>query len=349
MIRIGAAHKPDRLSHICARITTGHVIACSPGTFYPSGVHRNANRTARDVTRLVSVFVCLLYAPVAAAGADTEAASTVRLSGGPSYTAGWLDWNIAGDINAGSPSVLSELLYDALQGVGATIGISVDIDRLQLVGATTLNLVVAGNVQDSDYAADEREDEFSRKLFGAGVGSGIGSWSMGVLTPLVRLGSRGSISAYGGYGANRQTVRMIGATSVIPASGLLSVPDSVYSATWVGPMGGFQVDCRFGGMQAGLHAIYHRVSYSADADWGPRTDLAHPLSFTHEALGNGYAVSAEMGIPVNELTFRASAGAQYYVASTGVDTTYTSSGGLLRTRLNQVRWRAFFVTATFGH
>ncbi len=82
---------------------------------------------------------------------------------GYGYRRDSFDWNIAGDLQGNNPNILSELKWEDLLIHEIHMGVRVDLKKdFVLKGSINYGVIVAGDNQDSDYAADNREMEFSR-------------------------------------------------------------------------------------------------------------------------------------------------------------------------------------------
>jgi hypothetical protein len=96
-----------------------------------------------------------------------------------------------------------------------------------------------------------------------------------------------------------------------------------------------------------IAAEYHWADFYAKANWNLRNDLAHPVSFRHDANGFGFIVSMALSHAVSrrwELIARAES--QYWETDPGIDTLYTvnATTGAVQpsaTRLNEVKWQSF--------
>ena len=87
---------------------------------------------------------------------------------------------------------------------------------------------------------------------------------------------------------------------------------------------------------------YHWVDYDAEANWNLRSDFDHPVSFSHEADGNGFMAGAAILFEIkNRWGFHAGMNVKEMTTDTGLDRTYYADGTTGDTRLNEVRWRAF--------
>lgn len=209
------------------------------------------------------------------------------------YSAGYrldsLDWNIAGNLAGTSPNVISELEWrdmQFLQFKGEFAG--TNEEQIYFRGSAAFGFAFDGQNQDSDYATDNRTGEFSRSVNGVD-----GSHVLDISGAFGRPYSFGEIDDHYfiplvGLSYHTQQMRMVDGNQVIPADGPFPGLDSSYNAEWAGFwLGGdviFDLQER-GTMFTRLEA--HWVDFYAQADWNLRGDLAHPVSFDHNAKGTG--------------------------------------------------------------
>ncbi len=136
-----------------------------------------------------------------------------------------------------------------------------------------------------------------------------------------------------------------GSVPLGPFAGL----NSSYDAEWYGPWLGADI---FLDLQAGgalfVRLEAHWVNYFAQADWNLRGDLAHPVSFEHEADGQGGVL--ELGWQnVFSRTYWAwgvSIVAQSWSTDSGIARIFDSDGSADATRLNEVNWSSRSINFT---
>lgn len=162
-------------------------------------------------------------------------------------------------------------------------------------GIYTTGAVKYGSNQDSDYAGSNRTQEFSRsdnKTGGAVRDLSIG---LGRKFHLFDFASGGALYVVplAGLSIHQQSLTMYDGRQTLPANGALSGLHNSYDTQWKGSWLG--LDALLGlGENISLSATveYHRVDYSAEANWNLRNDLAHPVSFKHVANGYGVLLAA---------------------------------------------------------
>ncbi|HEX3044336.1 MAG TPA: hypothetical protein VHY08_06240 [Bacillota bacterium] len=269
-----------------------------------------------------------------------------------------LRWNIAGDSSGKNPNILSDLSWSdikILQIYGlATIPLK---ESLFLQGSLNLGVIISSNNQDSDYLGDNRTEEFSRSnnssngdnVFGSSIAAGYyltSGQKKFRLAPMI------------GYSFNRQMLRMTDGYQTINIdpdtgasgyTGPLSGLNSSYKASWSGPWLGANFSVNLSPKWTTFSDFdYHWVNYYGEGNWNLRDDLAHPMSFTHIATGNGYHWSAGVNFSPNsqfKLILKFHSGV--WSAGPGIDQVFGANGDTGITRLNEVVWASQAVMLTF--
>lgn len=303
--------------------------------------------------RLV-IFSVMLVLLGTSCWADQLRELSVELDGGIRQDS--LEWNIAGVNN--SPNILSELEWDDLEIYQLGLGSKLIVENNKVPFATYLRLkanygwILDGDVQDSDYFGNNRTNEFSRSYsdsgdgdvldLGAGIGFQFGLFNDHLLiAPLI------------GYSYHEQNLTMkdgvqaVGDGVLVPVVGtVLDDLDSSYDSEWQGPWIGVDVTWLLG-QRLALEGTfeYHDVDYDAEADWNLRDDFAHPVSFAHEADGEGVVVEMALRYLLNE-SWALDAGVSYsrFETDSGDDRTFFSDGSSEVTKFNEVDWESFSST-----
>lgn len=287
--------------------------------------------------------------------------SSFYLAGG--YRMDNLNWNIAGNRQGGDPNVLSELSWSHVTIYQLKLtNRTVIMDWVYLRWHVDCGIVVSGDNQDSDYLGDNRTEEFSRSINGVD-GNHVWDGSIGGGPHLSLFESTVTVCPILGYAIAEQDFNIVDGYQVLttPPSatplGPIEHLDSRYQTRWRGPWIGVDLLLSMPIEKGLLRRVevlfsgeYHWVDYSADANWNLRTDLAHPVSFSHDAQGTGMKVGTtirfdtqkrwgfELGMNMIEMT-----------TDPGVDRIYQADGSIGETRLNEVKWRAFTVEAGLGY
>ncbi len=250
-----------------------------------------------------------------------------------------LNWNIAGS----SVNVLSELKWEnmsitQLQAVG-DIRFKGD---LKIRGKLGYGMVGSGSSQDSDYNGDNRTQEYSRSISNVSGDVFDASISLGKIFYLsgLQAGQFFTLSPFVGLSVHQQNLTMKDGVQIIPASGPFPGLDSSYDAQWIGPWWGAEAAIETKrGWVIKANFEYHLLDYSASANWNLRTDMAHPVSFIHDANGDGIFISLGTTVPVRK-HWRMEFFLEYGNWSTGAgsDQVFLADGTVGYTRLNEVSW-----------
>jgi len=313
----------------------------------------------------------LLLACVAAFfTADLFAADRIQDSGfdlSLGYRVDQLDWSISGDKDGTNPNVLSELIWTDLEILQTQLDAWVETRDLLWLNTNTLFLAKAaygkifvGYNRDSDYAGDNRTLEWSRSENQSDDGYTLDlSGAFGPKYELLQ--GKLYVAPLIGYSFHIQNLELTEGVQTVSENGIYTTYfggtdnpaplgpitnlNSSYTAYWFGPWLGANVQLLpFEKWSFDLSAEYHIVEYFAEADWNLRANLAHPVSFEHEAHGNGIILSAKS---VYELNQRWSAffsgNVQFWETGDGVDTTFFANGTRGGTQLNEVNWESYAV------
>lgn len=262
-----------------------------------------------------------------------------------------LDWTIAGNLNGTNPNIVSELTWNDLESYQLKLGGKGIIERvLYLRGSAALGWVLSGEVQDSDYLGDNRTQEFSRSMNSADDGTLFdATFAFGY--PFRLASDRLRLVPIVGFSYSEQNLTMKDGVQVIsePPQGQPLGPfeglDSTYDTKWYGPWVGVDLSLKASDkiiLFAGVE--YHWADYKAEANWNLRTDLAHPISFEHEADGTGFLITAggdyvftrpwSLGL---ELSY------QDWSTDAGIDRQFNADGTIAATRLNEVNWESLAI------
>lgn len=300
----------------------------------------------------------LAMACVVLAGAPAQAESIEALSlkfeGG--YRVDDLDWNIAGTPAGTDPNVLSELTWEDLEIYQLRASGKLRVGRpdfpyftTYLRGSLGYGWIVDGEVQDSDYAGDDRTLEFSRSV-SDNDDDDVWDLSVGLGFRFPLWEERLAFSPVVGYSYHEQNLNMTDGVQVLDPLDLFGLGpfpglDSTYETMWRGPWAG--VDFEF--MPVERLSLtgsfeYHWPDYEAEADWNLRSDLAHPKSFEHEADGEGIVLSVDAVFDLDERwSLNLSGDYQDWETDSGDDRTFFADGSVGVTRLNEVNWESYAV------
>ena len=259
-----------------------------------------------------------------------------------------LNWNIAGNMDGTSPNILSELTWEELGIYELSVGFSSLVKQsVYFRGYLNYGRIISGENQDSDYGADDRQDEFSRSNNNADSGSTIDiSLGAGLMLPIIK--DIITITPLVGLSFHRQNLTITDGYQTIPDLGSFPGLDSTYEAKWMGPWVGLEMAID---IETGWRALprfspfvgfeYHWALFDATADWNLREEFDHPKSFEQEAEGSGMSIMVGLGVAFSErwsLEFGYTQ--QKWLAEDGTDTVFFSDGTFGETRLNEVNWES---------
>lgn len=272
---------------------------------------------------------------------------------GAGYRIDHLEWNIAGNALGANPNILSELQWDALQSAYIELGTRLYSKQdLTIEAQLGYGEILGGDVQDSDYSGDNRTREFSRSNNHGGGHVGDVSLSVGterhVDNRRVNMGA-GPESSYIpkiGFSYHVQNLRITDGVQTIPPLGPFAGLDSTYEAEWWGPWAGIDFRVKQGNdLTYTLGFAYHLADFYAKGDWNLRTDLAHPVSYEHDARADGWSAKFMIdGYIRDNWSYIFNLHYQQWAADPGLDTIYSvnqqGAVSTLITRLNTVKWQS---------
>jgi hypothetical protein len=266
-----------------------------------------------------------------------------------------IDWSIAGPappaLGGNYVNVLSELTWSDLEIFQLEFGLEKTFpNKLLLKGSLAYGQIFDGENQDSDYAGNNRTLEFSRSNNSSDDGdTWDGSIGLGYYFPL--LSDTFRITPLIGFSVHVQNLTITEGFQTIPPFGPFPGLNSSYETLWYGPWGGLEMKVRKyknNGMLLTHEIIlgieYHWVEYDAEANWNLRTDLAHPVSFEHEADGSGVVFSAGYSYFFNlQWSMDFSGKYQKWETDPGTDRVFFADGTEAETPLNEVNWESFSI------
>lgn len=259
-------------------------------------------------------------------------------------------WDIAGGPSPYyTPNVLSELSYEKIKALGYGIQLAGLYKfsaswALYFEGNLSDASIKSGKAQDSDYAADNRGEEFSRSYADIKDDNVKDvSYCLGVKTRW--FGAHGHYFTFlVGHRESEINLTVTNGTQIIPAelngtaiTGLKSTYNSDFSALFYGI--GTEHVFQWGTL--GLRYEIHNVDFDAQADWNLRDEFAHPKSFTHTGDGKGRALILGYSYQINrnwDAYFNFSR--LKYEINNGYDQTYFATGESYVTTLNSLDYES---------
>jgi hypothetical protein len=261
-----------------------------------------------------------------------------------------LGWSVAvGGVNVASEVRWKETVIAQLRLAGKlTLGNDWLVRGIYSTGA-----VRSGHNQDSDYAGENRTQEYSRSNNKTGGAVRDLSIGLGRKVRLLDFSDGGVIQVVplAGLSIHQQSLTMYDGFQTVPAHGAISGLQNSYDAQWKGAWLGIDALLELGKNTSLVSSLeYHRVDYSAVADWNLRSDLAHPASFKHAAKGYGALLSVGACYRSSRnFLMTASFERQKWYTYTGHDQTNFSYGATVHYILNPVNWdsKAFSLGAVY--
>jgi len=252
-----------------------------------------------------------------------------------------LNWNIAnGNVNVGSEVDWTKTTIQQLRLTGKWNV----FDAWALRGMFSTGSVNSGTNRDSDYAASDRSQEYSRSQ--SKTGGAVRDLSLALAHQIkfdyLQQGGGLKLTPLLGLSVHQQSLTMYEGQQIVPANGALIGLNNSYDAVWQGPWIGMDAAFDFGGYLSLIGSVeYHWVSFSAEANWNLRTDLSHPVSFKHVANGNGLTASLGAAYQYSRpLSLHVLLERQQWRTATGYDQTNFSYGGTGYYTLNPVQWES---------
>lgn len=261
---------------------------------------------------------------------------------------GEFNWNIASDATGkATPNILSELSYKNLvitEGTGAvnfrkTKGA---LSGFMMEAKLNAGTVSSGNIQDSDFDANNRTNEYNRSNSNPQGSSTVGaSGSIGY--PIYNNAHIQS-NFLAGYALNEQQFlhtdghQVLSSNHSRPLAAYANL-ESQYDAKWQGPWIGGTFSWQQADHKLGLRVEQHWPSYYAQANWNLREELAHPKSFDQVAQGSGHVIELSYSYALTkQLHLTAQAHHEVWKTDAGIDTLYYANGASVKTRLNGANW-----------
>ncbi|MGD9211175.1 MAG: hypothetical protein PVI90_10385 [Desulfobacteraceae bacterium] len=269
------------------------------------------------------------------------------------YRIDQLDWSIAGNLGNDYRNVLSELIWKDLEIFQIQFSNRTIIkDSIHFRANVTEGWIHSGSNKDTDYNGNDRTNPWSQTQNTSDDGSVLDfSFGLGYLfkffnsrihlTPLIGFSHhRQYLSITDGYQTISEPIwdKQIFPAPLGPFSGL----NSSYKTNWLGPWLGADIAYNLTTSAQLIFTIeYHWVDYDAEANWNLIERFEHPVSFEHNASGNGIILKANWCSHLrHNWHLNLELGYQSWQTASGVDRTYFSDGSIVETHLNKVTWES---------
>lgn len=295
-----------------------------------------------------TVLAGLLVSTLTCSGLQANTAFDVNVNSGLGTEQGTLQWDIAGGTNG--PNVLSELTYENVTFQVYKVAAEVDfhqgpLAKSRLFFSYKSGTATDGEVQDSDYAGDNRTSEYSRSTASA-ADSKISGFDIGI-------GRRFQIDAYQSiipsvaYFNTSQLMKMSDGVQVVDAFNnnnlgpFRNTLKSSYDATWQGLKFGLNWSVATPAHHLELNLTQFLLNFYSEADWNLRSDFAHPKSFEQSAVGLGFGVSLNYRFQVSDaFSVWLNWSQQNWQTNSGNDTVFFADGTQASGELNGASWKS---------
>ena len=263
-----------------------------------------------------------------------------------------LDWNIAGNLTANNyVNVLSELSWTNIRSVEPYVEFHlISPDHWLFTSYFAAGNIYSGNNQDSDYASNDRRNEFSRSNNNSDSGYTLDfAFSVGRHMPFHIEKHPFAISPQIGYSRHMQHLTITNGNQTLSVPPYQHTPlgpfrglNSSYQATWTSMWLGFDIDTPLFDKLALTSAVqFHLANFTGKANWNLRSDFAHPVSFEHDGTGKGwimklglsYQIVSQWAITLTDIY-------QSWKIRNGTDTTFFADNTAASTPLNGVNWQS---------
>lgn len=278
-----------------------------------------------------------------AAVAQADPGFDVRLELGGAWRDAALAWDIASDPSGvQTPNVLSALEWQDVTVLDLLAALECRLPN-QLFARVegTLGNPVSGDMRDSDYTGNNRQNEIRRSTAEVnGKRSLQGALVIGREWHLTRrwLVQTSAGAGFSTLELNNEEGYLQLDVEYPQSTGSFMGLDSDYNAYWSGLMGRLGVIYEADGWTFNTtYTRFPHAYYDALARWNLRTDLAQPKSFDQEATGTGEWLEWRIGREILPgqwlaLSWRDEA----WQASGGIDRLYRTGQEPALTRLNHV-------------
>lgn len=279
----------------------------------------------KGVLKLLSLFFGLQIAFISTTIAQSQ---KFTLSTGGTVDTNNMTWSIAGDSEGQSPNILSELNFIGISSLGLYLsGSYAPFNSLQIEGFYQRSHVFMGKGKDADYADDNRENPTFNLPFSSNKGN----------IKIFRLGAKSmffqkqKVSFGGGIGY-RSTLQIFHILSSEHAD-----LRSTYRARWKGPEISVNGEYEFSNVFSITTEFYYIFfRYDAEANWNLIEVFEHPLSFTHDANGQGmeFEISLRYKLFKDLVSLSLSSRLGRLHANRGIDVAYMKVGTQVSTQFN---------------
>ncbi len=297
-----------------------------------------------DIKPTVRRSIAIALGVLAASSATTVHAfdSLFDISIGPRVDD--LRWSISGP--NGMPDIASELNWRSVDSYQLGFDFEIVSDGgLALQASASFGSIHDGRVTDADYLGNNRTGLFHLTEAETNDDDLVDlSISIGRAFPVTDT-ERTTVTPFIGVSHREQDFSITDGINLFDPFGgtagqSLDGLDSRYQTEWQSAFVGAQIDHRGSRWHTFGRVEYHDVNYEAEADWNLRDDLAHPVSFSHDADGSGpiYTLGTRYRFSGN-WAVNARVNWSNLSADNGTARAHRADGTVVDSPLNSVRWK----------
>ncbi|WP_343523039.1 hypothetical protein [Pedobacter sp.] len=245
------------------------------------------------------------------------------------------NWSIAGNADGTNPDILSELIWKDLKGADFGLDIKYHItSRLSIKATNQYSTITKGEVEDTDYADDNRQNAFYFDLLNANKGY-LYHGGLQLSYQLLKFGQF-SIHPIIGASYHQQKFFLLESANNPDSKGL----NSTYEARYKGFDFGAEFVFKMQKFSIGATVLGGFYTYSAKANWNLIPDFAKPVSFTHKANSFSLNGGINLAVPLNKCL---QVEADYMINNintySGVDKAFFNSRPTEETQFNGANFR----------
>lgn len=248
-----------------------------------------------------------------------------------------------------SPNILSELTYRDLQSTHWNLDNTFNFNvNSQWTWTNQVKLATgvidSGQIQDSDYDRDHRQNEYSRS-YSYPKGSVLRDMTLASglqrqLSPYWQASGLIGVSQHQQSFSKTDGEQVVATQNRTPSVGKFNGLSSSYAADWQSIWLGIGASWKSQGHQLTWQLEQHLSDFYAEANWNLRSDFAHPKSFDQVATGQAQVLSMRYQKMINpRLNVLINWQSEHWQTDAGIDTVYFANGSTASTRLNEAKWQ----------
>jgi len=307
---------------------------------------------------VTSLFLLVTVSPAFALDLNEEGllepSKTINIDSRTGFRRANLSWNIAAP--DGEPNVLSELEYTDLEIFEASFNARAVVNKIYSRASISFGKIIEGSATDSDYTEDNRNSLSS--ISQSDINDEVHDLCIGLGYQIDLFSDKFKIAPLAGVSYHTQNIRQtngvqtVSAGAGVPAQGQpLRGLNSTYETEWRSWFVGIDLDFEVvKNLFLSSSLEYHNAAYEAAANWNLRDDFAHPVSFTHEALGEGAVVNISVNrVFAENWLIGLMYGWEGWSTAPGEDVLFWEDGTTTTSPLNTVNWDSQSLNISIGY